>query len=38
MNDKLGKMLHSVENLTLRFDKLEKTILNCGERLDELEG
>ena len=40
MNDKLDKILHSVENLTLRIDKLEKTIglLSYGERLDELEG
>ena len=38
MNDKLDKILHFVENLTLKIDKLEKTILNYGERLDELEG
>ena len=38
MNDKLDKILHFVENLTLRIDKLEKTRLSYGERLDELEG
>ena len=36
MNVKLDKILHSVENLTLRIHKLEKTISNYGERLDEL--
>ena len=36
--NKLDKILHSVENLTLRIDKLEKTILSYGERLDELGG
>ena len=38
MNDKLDKILHSVENLTLRIDKFEKTIFSYGERLEELEG
>ena len=36
MNDKLDKILHSVKNLTLRNEELEKTIYD--ERLDELEG
>ena len=38
MNDKQDKILHSVENLTLRIDKLVNTTLSYGERLDELEG